>query len=259
MRTFLLTWNRAKTNLDAHSSRVRKLERSGYCQFNWSTNAYRKTSPGDRVFLLKQGESPCGIIASGYVIKGPYNGKFSDGKHGWFVEISWDGLQPLANDKILPRSQLNKGLLASVNWDSQGSGIEIPSEVAEELESRWEQLLNRPRALPPIADGQSSAWDGERVETTGYRRSRNRALRDEAYNRANGICESCEKDFSKVLDGKGVRVLQVHHKRQLGFTDSPRLTKASDLAVVCANCHMLIHVDPKKAMTLRQLKTVIGK
>jgi len=54
-----------------------------------------------------------------------------------------------------------------------------------------------------------------------------------------------------------MRVLQVHHKKQLGWKSTPKLTKSSDLAVVCANCHMLIHMNPKKALSIDKLRVML--
>jgi hypothetical protein len=51
-----------------------------------------------------------------------------------------------------------------------------------------------------------------------------------------------------MVDALGVRVLQVHHRKQLAVVDRPRVNRLADLPVVCANCHVLIHADPRRAM-----------
>jgi predicted HNH restriction endonuclease len=60
-----------------------------------------------------------------------------------------------------------------------------------------------------------------------------------------------------LLDGRGVRVLQAHHRAQLSSRDAPSLTKVSDLAVVCANCHLLLHLDPRRALSVEQLHEML--
>lgn len=102
-----------------------------------------------------------------------------------------------------------------------------------------------------------SAIEGTKTETVQVNRKRNRSLRDKAFNAANGTCCVCERDFSRVLGGRGVRVLQVHHRKQLASSDEPTLTKVSDLAVVCANCHLLLHLDPKIAMSVEDLRELL--
>jgi predicted HNH restriction endonuclease len=37
--------------------------------------------------------------------------------------------------------------------------------------------------------------------------------------------------------------------------DAPSLTRIDDLAVVCANCHALIHVDLSKCMSIDTLRS----
>lgn len=101
-----------------------------------------------------------------------------------------------------------------------------------------------------------SAIEGTKTEIVQID-SRSRKLRDEAFNAAGGICCVCGRDFSNVLDGRGVRVLQVHHRKQLASFDEPTLTKVSDLAVVCANCHLLLHLDPKNALSVESLRKLL--
>lgn len=126
-------------------------------------------------------------------------------------------------------------------------------------------------ALVPLADADvngiesavyagfadASAVEGTKTESVQIVRERNQALRDKALKSAKGICCVCNRDFSKVLEGRGVRVLQVHHRKQLASFDKPSVTKLSDLAVVCANCHLLLHLDPKNALPIAKLQKLL--
>ena len=95
----------------------------------------------------------------------------------------------------------------------------------------------------------------EGASTEARTKRRNAALRHAAIARANGTCEACQVDFRQVAGGLGIRCLVVHHKRQLRDTDEPVETKISDLAVVCANCHMIIHANPQKALGVSSLRS----
>jgi hypothetical protein len=99
----------------------------------------------------------------------------------------------------------------------------------------------------------------EGILTESRSRSRNAGLRLAALQRAGGVCEGCGVNFAKRHGGLGSKCLVVHHKKQLKDTDQPVETKLSDLAVVCANCHMMIHVNRDKALTLSQLKKRLGR
>ena len=89
-------------------------------------------------------------------------------------------------------------------------------------------------------------------------RKRSRRLRAEALRRSRGVCAACGTDYSVVLGGRGLSIQQEHHRRQLAATDMPVVTAVEDLAVVCANCHALIHCDPKSAIAVDDLHVLLA-
>jgi len=95
--------------------------------------------------------------------------------------------------------------------------------------------------------------EGIARESIVLSRTRSATLRREALRLSRGVCEGCGVDFSLVLNGRGLRALQVHHKKQLALRETPEATSLTDLAVVCANCHAIIHTDPKEAMPVEML------
>jgi predicted HNH restriction endonuclease len=68
----------------------------------------------------------------------------------------------------------------------------------------------------------------------------------------------CATDFSTLLNGNAVRILQVHHLRQLSLAKTPRMTRIEDLAVVCPNCHAMLHLDAKKTADINALKAKLA-
>lgn len=98
----------------------------------------------------------------------------------------------------------------------------------------------------------------EGISTESRSRSRNAGLRLAAMQRAGGMCAGCRINFAKKHGGLGKHCLVVHHKKQLKDTDQPRETKLSELIVVCANCHMMIHSNQGKALSLNQLRKRLG-
>lgn len=127
------------------------------------------------------------------------------------------------------------------------SGV-VPPHLAPAV---WAALRHRP------FDPEARALEGTRTEATS--RYRNPKLRQAALDRANGVCEGCGTDFGTYAGHLGRRCLVVHHTKQLSDTDEPRWTKVSDLAVVCANCHMIIHADARKALPIKQLRRRLGR
>ena len=56
-------------------------------------------------------------------------------------------------------------------------------------------------------------------------------------------CEvpGCAFDFLAVYGEIGTGYAQVHHRRPLSDRTRPSETRLSELVVVCANCHVMIH------------------
>lgn len=108
-----------------------------------------------------------------------------------------------------------------------------------------------------IENGLVQATEGIQREVTRYVKGRSGLLRQTALANAKGICEGCGKNFHKLLEGRGVRVLQVHHREQLAVLTAPKVNTPQDLAVVCANCHMLIHSDSKNALKVEDLRQML--
>jgi len=103
-----------------------------------------------------------------------------------------------------------------------------------------------------------SAFEGMKREAKWFARTRNRPLRNHVLAQAKGVCCACKTDYSKLLGGDGKRVLQVHHRRQLADYRIPgEETTVEDLAVVCANCHLLLHLDRETVLDVEKLAQML--
>lgn len=125
--------------------------------------------------------------------------------------------------------------------------VEHPVTADSPLVVSRERVALRTNAYEGIVEGIAR-------ESVVLSRSRSARLRHEALRLSEGVCECCSVDFSQMLHGKGLRALQVHHKKQLALRETPEATSLEDLAVVCANCHAIIHTDPKNAIPVEVLK-----
>ena len=103
----------------------------------------------------------------------------------------------------------------------------------------------------------ASVLEGIVTEERRLTRKRSGKLRAMALKQSRGICCVCGRDFSRVLGGRGVRVLQVHHRTQLSATEGSQRTSLDDLAVVCANCHMLLHLEADRALEVEELRRML--
>jgi len=58
------------------------------------------------------------------------------------------------------------------------------------------------------------------------------------------VCEVCDFDFFQAFGDLGEGFAECHHTLPLGQNTGERSTRLSDLAVVCANCHRMLHQRP---------------
>jgi 5-methylcytosine-specific restriction protein A len=144
-RTFLITWNPRIYAWSDLTRDVARLRRAGRLHTDWSCARSKQIRKGDRLFLLRQGMEPRGIVASGWATSDWYEGP------GWrragvpcnYVDLALDVLLDPAREPILPRDALSHGVLARMYWNTQVSGIRIPDPVACELEKAWRPFGRR--------------------------------------------------------------------------------------------------------------------
>lgn len=66
-------------------------------------------------------------------------------------------------------------------------------------------------------------------------------------------CEVCATDFQEVYGELGIGFIEAHHRVPVYRLDGTSKTKIGDLALVCSNCHRMLHrADPQ--LTIKQLQ-----
>lgn len=71
-------------------------------------------------------------------------------------------------------------------------------------------------------------------------------------------CSVCRFDFHQFYGELGAEFCEVHHLRALSEADGEVQTRLDDLAVVCSNCHRMLHRG-RPLLTLEQVKSKIRK
>ena len=149
--TYLLTFNPEKAyKWEDLQDSIDDVRDHGYYATSWSCGRNRKITAGDRVFMMRQGQGSGerrGIFASGWATSDVYQQEHWDeaearrGKLALYVPIRLDVLLDSDAEPILSRSVLKEGPLAGGPWDARTGGVEIPVEIAAELEKEWARLL----------------------------------------------------------------------------------------------------------------------
>ncbi len=265
MQTFLLTWNPTRWSWDELDVDYERAQQQGFLDSRWSCGRSKRLRAGDRVFLLRQGAEPRGIVASGFVTSDePFEDEhFTDeGRLALYVLARFDMLLHPSREPILPRSRLASGALAEVHWDSQASGITIPPDAAAELEDLWRAFLTE-RGYSPITladEVQTSErfWEGalRRITVNAY--ERDPSARRACLAHYGTACRVCGFDFGTIFGSLGKGFIHVHHTRPLseiraGYAVNP----IRDMIPVCPNCHAMLH-QKSPPLSVNELRTLLG-
>ena len=145
---WLLSWNPKKWDWADFDVAVQDIrDGRAYCM-GWNcSNSHIQI--GDRVFLVRLGQEPRGIIASGYVISDAYTEKNYDVSKDTdmnYVDIALTEIIDYRASGILTTEYLNQKYPDQC-WSPQSSGIMIREQVYSGLLKDWEHLrTNEPQS-----------------------------------------------------------------------------------------------------------------
>lgn len=143
-RNWLLSWNPSRWTWDSLAA-----DRAATINGEKADNRWRcgstKPHEGDRVFLMRTGTAPKGIVAVGKVTRAPYEAAHWDatraeaGETTRFIDVAFDAVRDAAADAIVMLEDLERQEPGQ-EWNPQSSGIEIKSKPARTLERLWKAL-----------------------------------------------------------------------------------------------------------------------
>ena len=255
MKTFLLTWNPNRSPEPDMPRQANETAAGKIVLARWSCGNTKKIKIGYRVFLIRLGVEPKGIVGSGWVVKSSYwdehwdAQKRAEGKKGLFIMCEWERILNPTIDLPLAINKLPHWNLGKKSWTPQSSGIQIPPQLVSELEHLWAEHIGASSLGDVFVDDEITAFEGEERITLVRHRKREQKLRDaklkqaQQKNQGRLICEvpGCNFDFENVYGELGKDFAHVHHLKPLVDRESPSETSLDDLAVVCTNCHSMIH------------------
>ncbi len=71
-------------------------------------------------------------------------------------------------------------------------------------------------------------------------------------------CEVCSFDFGRTYGAIGDGFIEAHHRIAVSELTGNESTRLSDLALVCSNCHRMLHrADPQ--LSIEQLRSLVQK
>lgn len=110
---------------------------------------------------------------------------------------------------------------------------------------------------------ESEAEEGRVLSGEHRWRERNAKLvkrkKEEAFKRDGRLtCEACGFDFAVAYGERGLGYVECHHTVPLHHLKTGTRTKLEDLALLCANCHRMVHAR-KGWLTLSELRELVEK
>ncbi len=263
MTTYLLAWNPKRCQWD-DLAKTSDAVKAGETFITWSCGNSKRIQKGDRVFLIRLGEQPKGIFASGIVTIGSHEGLHWDDKKAafgetcMFVKVCLDTLLDPESETILPRELLDEARFSGMHWDTQMSGVRVPEPVATELEKVWIEFTEgRGFTLPEEVDEQEVHYEGavRRISVNAY--ERNPEARQKCLAHYGASCFICGFDFAKTYGEVGQGFIHVHHLRQLSeIGEKYEVDPIRDLRPVCPNCHAMIH-RRKPAYSIDEIRALL--
>ena len=136
MKAYLFGWNPIKFAWDDLDEDVKRVSAGEKLEDNWSVVSHKTIQPGDRAYIVRVGQEPKGIFASGYITSEPYLA-LRKGRTYYRIAITFDILLNPDKEPILTIDILKTGNLAAQTWTPQASGISIKPELVDELEGVW--------------------------------------------------------------------------------------------------------------------------
>jgi 5-methylcytosine-specific restriction enzyme A len=156
-----------------------------------------------------------------------------------------------------------------------GTGMQHGGQRDREVWDEFKEDHGRLRALAdairaegaqqqaaPLApeDGEDEAQEGRMLYRRHRVRERDQRLvkrKKQSVQQQTGrlACEVCGFDFEVAYGQHGLGYIECHHTVPLAQATGPRTTRLDDLAVVCSNCHRMLHRgNPSPTLpVLRQL------
>lgn len=136
---FLLTWNPTNWDGDIEEGFINEVVAGNPVNNDWSTGGTtRAIGPGSKVYLLRQGLEPLGIIASGTVTSKVRRRTHweNSGRYANYVDVHWT--EAVTIDSPLPLADL-KLHSPQQHWQPQASGTRIRANYAKMIATLWEE------------------------------------------------------------------------------------------------------------------------
>lgn len=112
-------------------------------------------------------------------------------------------------------------------------------------------------------DEESTFPEGKKKYRLHRTRERDRNIVDKAkkirWSKAGILaCDVCSFDFERTYGSRGKGFIEAHHIVPVSELDGSRNTRLSELAMVCSNCHRMLHRG-ENLLTVEELRRIVTR
>ena len=145
-------------------------------------------------------------------------------------------------------------------WNDYYNELELLKKTVKAIKNNY-QLITEEETI--IEEDKEEYKEGKILTKIHKIRERNKKIvkqKKEHVLKATGKlnCEVCGFNYEKFYGDIGSDFIECHHIKPIYELDSETKTTINDLALVCANCHRMIHAK-KQTISLDKLKELIKK
>jgi hypothetical protein len=105
---YLFIWNSKPENFDDYDECLEEIKINGECEISWLCMR-KQLKPGDRIFFIKIGVAPKGMIGSGIIKEIPESIRNEKGNKQFLVKITLNKLLDYRENEILKLDRLERG------------------------------------------------------------------------------------------------------------------------------------------------------
>ena len=148
-RSWLFVWNPGNWDWEELNAQIQKTRQGENVVLRWRC-VNQDAAPGDRAWLIRLGQEPKGIMASGNVVSEPYEAEHYDadradaGETCQYVDIEFSEIRDVFKDPIIEMADLNTITIDKQQWTPQSSGIEIKKRSAALVDKLWQRKPVKP-------------------------------------------------------------------------------------------------------------------
>jgi 5-methylcytosine-specific restriction enzyme A len=139
------------------------------------------------------------------------------------------------------------GKLDKEIWGEYSNNRKNLAKIAELIRTEINQKnrIEQNEILPVNEEEENAFFEGKVLYRLHKYRERNQKivndLKKKAMKRGKLKCQACGFDFYERYGDIGRGFIECHHTIPLSEYQQNRLTKSEDLALVCSNCHKMLH------------------